>query len=64
RFGKDVTFRDYDDKHFEIVVNIAISPLFLTWLMNFGDGIKIISPENVISEFKKIAQNALAQYNL
>lgn len=62
RFGRDVPFRNIDEEHFEITAKVAVSPLFLTWLMNFGADIKIVSPQNVIEEFKNIAKAALSPY--
>jgi len=62
RFGRDLIMNCVDEEHFEITVKIAVSPVFLTWLMNFGSDIKILSPESVIDEFKKTAKEALEQY--
>lgn len=62
RFGRDVTFIKTDDEHFEVRVRVAISPLFLTWIMNFGGDIEILSPASVRQEFVKLAKEALAQY--
>lgn len=62
RFGQDTAIIKKDDDCFEITVKVAVSPLFLTWLMNFGADIKIISPQNVIDEFKNIAKTALSSY--
>lgn len=62
RFGTDTVMLPVDGEHFELTVKAAVSPLFLTWLMNFGSDIKILSPENVIEEFKNLANNALSQY--
>ena len=62
RFGLNVYMRKNDENTFLVAVRVAVSPTFLTWLMNFGSDIKIISPENVISKFKEIALKALEQY--
>lgn len=62
RFGEDITMYTIDSDHFEIVVRVYISPLFLTWLMNFGTKIKIISPSHVIDDFIHTAREALVQY--
>ena len=62
RFGTDTIMSVTDSEHFEITVKVAVSPVFLTWLMNFGADIKIISPQSVIEDFKTLAREALEQY--
>ena len=62
RFGRETPFYKADEEHFEIHVRVAISPLFLTWVLNFGADIQIISPDGVRTEFVKLAKEALAQY--
>jgi len=62
RFGTDLIIRTVDSEHFEITVKVSVSPVFLGWLVTFGNGIKIVSPQSVIDEFKKLAGAALSQY--
>lgn len=62
RFGTESIISAVDDEHFEITVKVAVSPVFLSWLMNFGSDIKIISPQSVIEDFKKLARESLEQY--
>lgn len=62
RFGREVIMTPVDEEHFSVTVKIAVSPLFLTWIMNFGADIKIISPQNVIDEFIETAKKAIDQY--
>lgn len=62
RFGEDVIMHKVDDEHFDIIVKVFVSPLFLTWFMNFGKQVKIISPESVVDRFVASAKDALSQY--
>lgn len=62
RFGQDVIMHKIDDEYFEAIVNVALSPLFLTWIMNFRGKIKILSPKRVIEEFTEIAKEAMTAY--
>lgn len=62
RFGKDVTFFKDDDEHFIVNVKVSVSPVFLTWIMNFGSDIKIVSPQSVIRDLKALAKDVLCQY--
>lgn len=62
RFGTETIMSVADSEHFDITVKVAVSPVFLTWLMNFGADIKIISPQSVIEDFKALALKCLEQY--
>ena len=62
RFGEDVNFSNVTNTHFELRIKVQISPLFLTWLMNFGQDITILSPERVKEEYIKLAKDCISQY--
>lgn len=63
RFGQDVTFIKADSEHFELHVRVHISPLFLTWLMNFGGDVTVVSPDLVRKELVKLASDCISQYD-
>ena len=67
RFGQDVAFtkasdEKYKDTHFEIRVKVYVSPLFLSWTMNFGADVTILAPDSVKDEFIQLAKSSLEQY--
>ncbi len=62
RFGSDIIMIPDGDEYFTVTVKVAISPLFYTWIMNFGEDIKIISPESAVDGIVKTALDALNQY--
>jgi len=72
RFGQDVFLRPVEEAevdgirqpsaYFDVTVKVSISPVFLTWLMNFGGRIRIASPQWVIDEQVKLAKAAIEQY--
>lgn len=62
RFGRDIIFSNVSNTDFEIHTKIHVSPLFLTWLMNFGTDITILAPDNVKQDYIKLAKEALSQY--
>ncbi len=62
RFGLDTPFTNVTDTHFTAHIKAQTSPLFFTWLMNFGKNITILSPEPLKAEFMRIARETLAQY--
>lgn len=39
-----------------------MSPLFLTWIMNFGGDMMIVSPDSVIEEYIELARKAINIY--
>jgi len=62
RFGRDNIFYKTDFDHFQVRVRVAVSPVFLTWIMNFGSDIVIREPEWVREAFVKTAKEAIKQY--
>jgi predicted DNA-binding transcriptional regulator YafY len=62
RFGREVFINQVDDEHFAIVVKVAVSPQFLSWVFGFGKDIKIISPQTVVDRFKQQINESLNQY--
>ena len=62
RFGEDINFANVTDTHFEIRIKVQISPLFLTWIMNFGQDITILSPDSVKQEYITLAKECISQY--
>lgn len=62
RFGQETIMTPEDDEHFTFTVKVSVSPLFLTWVMNFGTDMKILSPKCVIDELKELALKTIEQY--
>lgn len=62
RFGQDTAFFAADDEHFDINVKVAVSPMFLSWVMNFGSDMKVLSPASVQEKIKNLAKEILDQY--
>ena len=63
-FGKDVTLDKVDENSFSVRINVAISSTFFAWLAQFGNKVKILSPDIVIDKYKHCIQEILEQYNL
>ena len=62
RFGKDTMLLPDGEEHFVFTVEVAVSPLFLSWVMGFGDKARILYPQSVVEECKKMARQVLEQY--
>lgn len=61
-FGTEVEFVPQNDgKTFNVTVELAISPVFLSWVFMFGGKVRIISPETVNYELKEMARNILGE---
>jgi predicted DNA-binding transcriptional regulator YafY len=39
-----------------------VSPMFLSWVIGFGDKAKILYPQSVIDECRQMCMDAMAQY--
>ena len=63
RFGKDTMLIPDGDSHFTFTVRIAVSPMFLSWVIGFGSKAKILYPASVAEECKKLCLEALNQYD-
>ena len=63
RFGRDTMLIPDGEEHFLFTVNVAVSPMFLSWVVGFGDKARILYPQSVIDECVKLCQASLAQYS-
>lgn len=62
RFGKEVSAYPDGADHFIAQVRVTCSPVFFGWIFGLGKEVKILSPEPVIEEYKRYAQDTLDQY--
>ncbi len=62
RFGSDVMIIPEDDGYFVINVRVNISNMFFGWIIGLGDGVKILGPEPVITQFKREIERLNEQY--
>lgn len=62
RFGTDIPTMRVDENHFVCNLNVAVSPVFLGWLVVFGSKAEILSPDFVIDEMKKLLGQVTDKY--
>lgn len=63
RFGRDtMMIPDGDGTYFTFVVPVALSPMFLSWVIGFGEKAKILHPESAVNACRALCQQALNQY--
>lgn len=61
RFGKDTMLIPDGDTHFTFTVRIAVSPMFLSWVIGFGEKARIVYPPEVVASCEALCREALAQ---
>ena len=62
RFGRDTMLIPEGEDHFVFTVNVAVSPMFLSWVIGFGTKAKILHSQSVIDECRQLCLEAMEQY--
>ena len=62
RFGKDIMLIPDGDEHFNFTVSVAVSPMFLSWVMGFGNKAQILYPQSVVTQCKDLCHQIMTQY--
>ena len=62
RFGRETMMIPDGDDHFIFTVRVAVSPLFLSWVIGFGDKAQILSPAHVVEECRKLCQTVISRH--
>ena len=62
RFGRDTLLIPDGEDHFVFTVNVAVSPMFLSWVIGFGKKAKILYPQSVIESCRQMCMEAMDQY--
>ncbi len=63
RFGRDtMLIPEPDGEHFNFTVPVAVSPMFLSWVIGFGDKARILHPQSAIDACKALCAECADQY--
>ena len=62
RLGKDTMLNPDGEDWFVFTVKVAISPMFLSWVVGFGAKAKILYPQSVVDACKDLCREAMSQY--
>ena len=62
RFGRDTMLIPDGEEHFVFTVNVAVSPMFLSWVIGFGSKAKVLHPQSVIDSCRQLCLEAMEQY--
>lgn len=61
RFGQSVVFSP-ENGNFTVTVEVALSPVFYSWVMQFGKNVKILSPEIAVKGIADLASSVTENY--
>ena len=62
RFGHDTMLIPDGEEHFTFVVEVAVSPMFLSWVVGFGEKAQILYPPQVVQACRNLAGIAMEQH--
>lgn len=62
RFGSKIPLTAYDSSHFETTIDAAVSEGLVSWLMIFGDKIKVLEPDALANAVKDRASKIAKIY--
>ena len=59
RFGDKFKFEPGNDGTFTCEVEVCLSPTFYGWVFGFSGGIRILEPEEAVTEMRRMAKEVL-----
>ena len=62
RFGRNLMLIPDGPEHFNFTVQVAVSPMFLSWVIGFGNKAQILYPQAVVEQCKNLCQEVMSQY--
>ncbi len=62
RFGRDTMLIPDGPDHFNFTVKVAVSPMFLSWVIGFGSKAQVLYPQSVVEQCKALCQEVMSQY--
>ncbi len=62
RFGRDTMMIPDGDEHFTFTVDVAVSPIFLSWVIGFREKAQILYPQSVVDECNQLCQTVISMH--
>ena len=62
RFGENIFITNVTDTHFDFTVKAAVSDGLVTWIMNYGSDIEVITPTELRNKIADRAEKVLEVY--
>ena len=59
RFGREIMLIPDGPEHFTFTVRVAVSPMFLSWVIGFGKKARIVYPQAVVDQCRQMCLDAL-----
>ena len=59
RFGRETMLIPDGEDHFTFTVKVAVSPMFLSWVIGFGKKARILYPQSVADQCRQMCLDAL-----
>ncbi len=63
RFGEDIFITDVTETDFKFKVDLVVSEALVTWIINYGEDIKVLRPQSLIDTVKERARKVLNNYS-
>ena len=60
RFGRETMLIPDGDEHFTFTAEVAVSPLFLSWVIGFGEKAQIVYPQSVVDACAELCRTAIS----
>ena len=62
KFGRGIMLIPDGPEHFNVTVPVAVSPMFLSWVIGFGNEAQILYPQSVIEQCVALCKDAMSHY--
>ena len=59
RFGRNTMLIPDGPEHFTFTVPVAVSPMFLSWVIGFGKKAQILYPQSVVDQCRQLCMDAM-----
>lgn len=63
RFGRDIMLIPDGPDYFVFTAPVAVSDMFLSWVVGFGTSARILHPQSVVDQCKELCRKVLEQYD-
>ena len=63
RFGSDTVLYPADKDRFVVHLDVELSPAFFSWVFMFGNKVRILGPDEVVSAFSSMVNSVAGTYN-
>ena len=63
-FGKGVKLKDKKNGRVEVTVDVSVSPVFLSWVIQFGGRVEITAPDRLIDAMRELLEENIKKYRI